>query len=120
MKNLILGAAAIAAFACSATVFADFGDNVTVHKVYVHYSDLNANSAQGAEALYARLKSAAKTACGGEPGRGLDAFADFRQCRSDALSQAVADVGSRTLTALHRTHLPPLELARFDGLVSVR
>ncbi|MBX3695630.1 MAG: UrcA family protein, partial [Steroidobacteraceae bacterium] len=93
MKNLIFSAAAIAALACSATVFADFGDNVAVHKVYVHYSDLNANSAQGAEALYARLKSAAKTACGTDPGRSLDAIVDFRQCRSDALSKAVTDVG---------------------------
>lgn len=115
MKRIILGAAAFAAMACSAAVFASADKHLIVRQVTVHYGDLNANSSQGAEKLYARLKSASKTACGGDQGRRLALRKDFNACREDALSNAVSDINSRTLTALHRTQISPLELARFDN-----
>lgn len=121
MKAIFIGAAAIAAFAGSATIFAGTDDsNVVQRSVAVHYQDLDANSAAGAEHLYARLKAAARRACGSENGRDLAAVMDYNHCRADALSLAVAQVGSRTLTALHRTRVSPLELARFDSVVISR
>lgn len=120
MKNILLGAATVVAFVASAAVFADHGANVTVREVSVGYSDVEANSAPGAARLYARLKSAARAACGTDPGRALDAQIDFQRCRADALSAAVNDVHSRALTALHRSRLSPLELARLDGMASAR
>lgn len=120
MKQIFLGAAAFAAFACSAAVFASADDLLTVREVPVHYSDLNVNSSQGAEVLYARLKSAAKAACGSDRGSRLDERIAFDHCRADALSQAVSDVNSRALTALHRTRISPLELARFDNGFTAR
>jgi len=120
MKRIIFGAAACAALACSAAVFANADAQLIVRSVPVHYSDLNANSAQGAEQLYARLKSAAKKACGSEAGRSLGERAAFDHCRMDAISQAVTDVNSRTLTALHRSQIPALELARFDNGFTAR
>ncbi|MBV6424589.1 MAG: hypothetical protein NAOJABEB_02402 [Steroidobacteraceae bacterium] len=122
MKSIFIGAAALAALAGSATLFAgtDAGNNVVQRSVTVHYQDLNADSQAGAERLYARLKAAARRACGSESGRDLAAVSDYNHCRADALSTAVARVGSRTLTALHRTKVSPLELARFDSAVSAR
>ena len=120
MRNIFIGAAAIAALAGSAALFAATGENVVRRSVTVHYTDLNVNSADGAKALYSRLKSAARQACGSEPGRDLASLSDFNGCRADALSLAVADVGSRTLTALHRASVSSLELARFDSVVTVR
>ncbi len=120
MKHIFIGAAAIAALAGSASLFAHTSENSVQRAVAVHYDDLNANSAEGAKALYSRLRSAARSACGTEPGRDLDSRSDFNGCRADALSLAVADVGSRTLTALHRSSVSPLELARFDSAVKSR
>jgi UrcA family protein len=120
MKRIIFGAGALAAMAFSAAVFADAGEQVTVREVPVHYSDLNANSSQGAQQLYARLKSAARAACGNEPGRRMEERIAFDNCRMDALAKAVSEVNSRTLTALHRSRIAPLELARFDNAYTAR
>jgi len=120
MKRIMFGAGAFAVLACSATVFAGTDGQFIVREVPVHYSDLNVNSSQGAQQLYARLKSAAKTACGSEPDRRLDQRVAFDHCRMDALSEAVSEVNSRTLTALHRARIAPLELARFDNAYTTR
>lgn len=120
MRNIFIGVTAIVALAGSAALFAATGENVVQRSVTVHYKDLNLNSADGAKALYSRLRSAAKQACGPEPGRDLASRSDFNGCRADALSLAVAHVGSRMLTALHRASVSPLELARFDSVVTVR
>ncbi len=88
MRNIFIGAAAIAALAGSAALFAATDANSVQHSVAVRYAGLNANSTEGASALYARLRSAAKAACGTAPGRGLAAVSDFNACRSDALSEA--------------------------------
>lgn len=120
MKNMLIGAAALAAFAGSAVLFAATGGNVVQRSVTVNYADLNADSAEGAKILYSRLKHAATKACGTEPGRDLASRSDFNACRADALSVAVTQVGSRTLTALHRSSVSPLELARFDSATTAR
>ncbi|MGE0580549.1 MAG: UrcA family protein [Steroidobacteraceae bacterium] len=120
MRNIFIGAATIAALTCSAALFAATNDNTVHRSVEVHYTDMNANTADGARALYARLRSAAKAACGTAPGSDLASRSDFNACRSEALSVAVAKVGSRNLTALHRSSVSPLELARFDDAVKSR
>lgn len=120
MKAIFFGAAALAALACSATVFAEPGSNADVRSVAVRYADVNANSSQGAETLYARLKAAAKSACGTAPGLDLASRHDFNTCRADALGRAVSDVNSRALTALHRSSMSPIELARFDSALIAR
>lgn len=121
MKSIFIGAAAIAALAGSVALFAGTPDgNVARRSVAVHYQDLNVNSDVGAQRLYARLKSAARRACGEHPDRDLAAISDYNRCRADALSAAVADVGSRALTALHRSSVSRLELARFDSVVTAR
>jgi UrcA family protein len=120
MRKVIIGAAAIAAVVGSAALFAATGENMVQRSVAVHYDGHSADSTAGARVLYTRLRAAANKACGTEPGRDLASRTDFNACRADALSVAVANVGSRTLTALHRSSVSPLDLARFDSAVKSR
>jgi UrcA family protein len=70
--------------------------------VTVAYSDLNLGSAEGANALYARIVSAARQVCGADEVdiRNLRSLADERTCESDAIAQAVHAVHSPSLAAL--------------------
>jgi UrcA family protein len=70
--------------------------------VVVHFADLDLNSTAGNKVLYARLSTAAKRACGNEPGvRDLRFMAHYRACYDQALNGAVDKIGSRQLQALH-------------------
>ncbi len=70
--------------------------------VVVSYDDLNIASAAGAQALYARINSAADRACGGEPAiRELRLTQQYDSCVDAAVEQAVHKVDSARLQALH-------------------
>ena len=72
-------------------------------KVVVQYVDLNLASPAGARTLYARLRSAAERACGGDPsGRTLQQQMDYQSCYDSALDKAVRKVDSAGLQALHQ------------------
>jgi UrcA family protein len=73
-----------------------------VPSVTVAYGDLNLGSAQGTNALYARIVSAARQVCGaGQVDiRNLRSLADERSCESNAIAQAVQAVHSPSLAAL--------------------
>ena len=70
--------------------------------VTVTYGDLNLATSAGNSTLYARIVSAARTACDAADldNRDLRAFAVERSCEQRAIMQAVADVHSSTLAAL--------------------
>lgn len=104
----------------TAVVAGAYAGNSVRRTVEVHYLVRRANSKAGATRLYERLKSAARRACGTASGRALAEISDFNRCRVDALSAAIADVGSRTLTALHRSRASALELARFEDMLKNR
>jgi UrcA family protein len=71
--------------------------------VVVNYDDLNLASPAGARTLYARLRSAAERACGGDPsGRTLQEQMDYQSCYESALDKAVRKVDSAGLQALHQ------------------
>jgi UrcA family protein len=76
--------------------------------VTVAYGDLNLNSTQGTDALYARIVSAARQVCGaGEVDiRNLRSLAAERSCESNAIEQAVQAVHSPGLAALTVTRQP--------------
>jgi UrcA family protein len=76
--------------------------------VTVSYSDLNLASAPGANALYARIVSAARVVCGASEVdiRNLRSLADERSCESNAIAQAVHAVHSPALAALAGTRQP--------------
>jgi UrcA family protein len=70
--------------------------------IKVAYADLNLESAPGAQALYARIVSAARQVCGSRDVdiRDLGALARAQTCESGAIAKAVQDVHSPALAAL--------------------
>ena len=69
--------------------------------VTVSYRDLDIGHAAGAKALYERITAASARACGdASDERDLGRRAAIDQCRSLAIRQAVASVGSPALSAM--------------------
>ena len=71
--------------------------------VTVHFGDLNLHSEAGVQALYSRIQAATRVVCAPEPAGDRLAMLQFKACRGEALSNAVAQVGSPALAALHRS-----------------
>lgn len=65
------------------------------------YSDLASD--QGTRALYARIKRAARSVCPSYDPLDLIAFSASRECQRQAVANAVRQIGSERLAALH-TH----------------
>ena len=95
---------ALAALACalgtapvSATPSAEGGRSVTVS-----YADINLSSPAGATVLYGRINRAASLFCGAGPNPAdLGRRVIWRACVDGAVANAVANVDSPRLTALH-------------------
>lgn len=69
--------------------------------ITVTYADLDLAKPQGVDTLYARLRGAAKAACGDYDARNLREKALVRECREEALANAVSGIGHAALTAKH-------------------
>lgn len=70
--------------------------------VVVRYADLDLESPEGAEALYARLSTAAGRACGNEPStRELKARRQYEACYERTLEKAIRKVGNAGVQAVH-------------------
>lgn len=74
----------------------------------VQYRDLDLSTDAGVQALYARIKAAAKHMCFLETSEhpGIDQQARYFACYEDAVVNAVKQVGQARLAALHRTQSP--------------
>jgi UrcA family protein len=71
-------------------------------QVVVDYADLDLGSVAGNRTLYARLSNAAARACGPEPQwQDTRARSDYRQCKEEALTDAIDRIGSPGLQTLH-------------------
>jgi UrcA family protein len=73
--------------------------------IKVSYADLNLSSTAGASALYGRIKSAAKRACGYE-GSSLTDIRLWKRCVHEAVDDAVGRVNSPLLTQVHTGKSP--------------
>jgi UrcA family protein len=95
---LLAGAAGVAQAAAP-------GD--AVPSITVAYGDLNLATAQGTDALYARIVAAARQVCGAGNVdiRDLGALTAVRTCETQAIGRAVREVNSPRLAALHSAHL---------------
>jgi UrcA family protein len=69
----------------------------------VTFADLDISTADGAQALYERIATAARSVCRGEEIRFAHA------CRTRAIADAVKDVGSPLLSAMHRSTMERVE-----------
>jgi UrcA family protein len=75
---------------------------IAIDTVSVAYADLDLSTDAGAQALFARIKSAAALACGGRPdGRDPAGNERFQACRKDAMSSAVTRIGNPRVAALY-------------------
>ncbi len=70
----------------------------------VRFADLNLRSPEGNAALYNRLSAAAHRVCDDSVDFFLDTTSDARQCRSQAIADAVSQIHSPMLTALYQEH----------------
>jgi UrcA family protein len=75
-------------------------DESLPHKV-VSFKDLNLSSTEGAGAAYRRIKSAANEVCGKGGKFNLSQSHAIQTCIDQAVSRAVAQVNSPTLTSLY-------------------
>lgn len=99
-RTLVLGIAGGLSFAAHAGE-SQHPNEVTT-SVKVSYADLDLSHAAGARTLYARIKSAAREACGPEPAvLDLRDAASYNACYEQAVAKAVNRVGSDQLNALH-------------------
>ena len=95
----VLGVVAVVSFASNARAAEQ---SVGIPSVTVRYADLNLNTAEGVEALYARLRAAAKDVCDQHEGRALIDVVEWKACYARALESAVSNVKSEHLNVLHR------------------
>jgi UrcA family protein len=98
----VVATIAVVAFSAPAFASADAGLKGRMEKV--PYADLNVDRKRGAEILYQRLQQASKRVCGVESirtVRGARIEADQRSCYRQTLEQAVAEVDSAALDAIH-------------------
>jgi UrcA family protein len=94
-----LVASAIVAVGTGNPAQASEPDNTVAHKV-VSFRDLNVNSAEGAEVLYRRIRSAAHEVCADPLRYDLSELA-LKPCINEAMSRAIAQVNSPMLTSLY-------------------
>jgi UrcA family protein len=71
-------------------------------RVTVRYTDLNLNTRAGVEALYARLRAAARDVCSVGLRRSLNDVMASKRCYRQTLATAVETIKWPTLSALHR------------------
>lgn len=71
--------------------------------VVVRYSDLDLSRPKDARTLYYRLHAAARSVCTniGVQEDNLASLSEYHRCIRDAVTNAVASVGSERLTELH-------------------
>lgn len=70
-------------------------------RVNVKYGDLNIDSPQGADVLYARIRRAARNVCGKFDADLLDVFRQREVCINKAISGAVTKVNAPALYAIY-------------------
>ena len=98
-RSAFVAFAALAAAAIASGADAQPANNVMVRNVVVPYGDLNLATEQGEAALHERIAEAAARACGGSPifstfyrDAPLYETRNFEQCRTRAMSAALAEI----------------------------
>jgi UrcA family protein len=107
-----LGAATLASGATPCRA-ADLDPAYGPRSLVVAYDDLNLASPKGAQGLYERITSAAKTVCDSRNSRSLVAVAYHRACVAETIENAVNAVGSPQLTAVYQARSGRAETVAF-------
>jgi UrcA family protein len=110
-KSICAALAVVACVAVTSPVLAsDRFARVEVNAVSVKYDATRAQTAQGAKALYAKLRSIASDVC--MDSGNVRTVANWRdqKCAAAALDKAVADVNLESIDALHDYRRGTVEL----------
>jgi len=98
-RSLIAAACAVAVLAAPTLAGAASGETSSVT---VQYRRAALNDPDAARALYARIHSAARRACGNADMRVLQQARQILECRADAVARAVDQISAPGLGAVHR------------------
>jgi UrcA family protein len=99
MKTLALALSlALAPTAFAAPMLASDGE---AKSVSVRSSDLNLSSEAGVQALYSRIRGAARKACQGVQSRSASTQVEHAACMSTAMDSGVMAANNRALSDLH-------------------
>lgn len=82
-------------------------DTTQTRSITVKFGDLNVSSPEGAAALYARIRSAAKSVCSPEQSPSDPFSTDFRACVHKAIADAVTKVNRMELYTVYNQHNTP-------------
>jgi UrcA family protein len=72
--------------------------------LHVHYAQSDLQDSASAEALYRRIKHAARIVCEQPSPQEVEHYRLYKACYERAVDTAVANVGATTLTAVHHSH----------------
>ncbi|MEO1203737.1 MAG: UrcA family protein [Pseudomonadota bacterium] len=103
-KTFVAGASALALAVIAVPAATASPSSVDAARISVSFADLNIDSEAGARALYSRLQQASASVCNKDSLRelgSLAAHAKAEACYDETLDEAVAEVGSKTLSKIH-------------------
>ena len=99
--NKLTGILFLSAFVLSMNALpAVAGDNIVTKSQVVKFGDLNLASDAGAQALYQRIKLAARRVCAGADTDDRFGNLEYRNCMKQAVDNAVAKIDRPTLTTV--------------------
>jgi UrcA family protein len=107
-RHTLIGLAALTVALIANTASAQPLADTDYKTVNVQYSDLDLSQPAGARRLYGRIKSAAEIACDNYSFGDLPRLAKYKQCRDQAIANAVAQVKSPQLTSIHEAEMQRL------------
>jgi UrcA family protein len=109
LRHTLIGLAALTVAVVADSASAEQLSDIQNKSVNVQYSDLDLSRPTDARRLYGRIKSAAQVACDNTSLDDLPQLARYKQCRNQAIANAVAQVKSAQLTSIHEaeTHRLP-------------
>lgn len=103
MQRGALAATAALCLSLVGTASAETPSTDTQRSLTIAYSDIDLSKSDGPQLLYKRMASAARTVCDQPDPRELRRQIAYKACYQKALDEAVQQIGSPELTALHRT-----------------
>ena len=80
--------------------------NEETYRTTVHFGDLNLKTRQGADQLYSRLDLAAMRVCEDATDAYVRLTRTYKECRHEALSDAVREVNSPLVTQAYEQRAP--------------
>jgi UrcA family protein len=103
---------AIASIALAAPAFAQSDSTGDILHAKIAYSPASLSTNDGAAAMWARIRQASVTVCGGQPDvRLLDQRVAFDKCRRETIARTVGALNAPLVTAMANHQTAPVMLA---------